>query len=133
MPTRKIAVLGAGTAGLAASLAPARDGHRVLLIERDPIDDSAPQDAFAWERKGISHFLQPHAFIPRGRQELMEQFGDVYASLIREGARDIDACRKLPGPSEPADGVLQYMAVRRPLIEWGLREAVRSQPGIEVT
>lgn len=132
MPTRKIAVLGAGTAGLAASLALARDGHQVLLIESDPLADSSPESAFTWERKGISHFLQPHAFIPRGRLELMEQFGDVYASLIREGARDVDASRKLPGPLEPADGVLQYIAVRRPLIEWGFRRAVLSQPGIEV-
>src|SRR5258706_6085896 len=132
MSTRKIVVLGAGTAGLAASLALARDGHRVLLIERDPVDDSAPQDAFAWERKGISHFLQPHALIPRGRQELMDHFGDVYASLIREGARDVDSSRKLPGPLEPEDRVLQFMAVRRAVIEWGFRKAVLSEPGIEV-
>ena len=107
MHSRKIAVLGAGTAGLAASLVLARDGHQVVLIERDPIGESAPESAFAWERKGISHFLQPHAFIPRGRHELMEQFGDVYASLIREGAFDVDVCRRLPGPLEPADSVLQ--------------------------
>src|SRR5205809_1031116 len=65
MRSRKIAVLGAGTAGLAASLLLARDGHAVVLIE-------------------------------------------------------------------PADDDLQYIAVRRPLIEWGLRKAVLTQPGIEV-
>ncbi|MBZ5640594.1 MAG: FAD-dependent oxidoreductase [Acidobacteriia bacterium] len=132
MRKRKIAVLGAGTAGLAASLALARDGHRVVLIERDPVHASASGQAFAWERKGIPHFLQPHAFIPRGRQELVEHFGDVHASLIREGAYDVDVSRKLPGTAEPADAVLQYMAVRRPLIEWGLRRAVLAQSGIEV-
>ena len=132
MHSRTIAVLGAGMAGLAAALTLARDGHQVTLVERDPLGNSAPDQAFAWERKGISHFQQPHAFIPRGRLELVEYFPDVYASLIREGAHDIDARRKLPGELEPVDSVLQFMGVRRPLIEWALRKAVLTQAGIEV-
>ena len=132
MTTRRIAVLGAGTAGLSAALVLARDGHEVCLIERDVLVESDPVSAFAWKREGISHFLQPHAFIPRGRHELKSGFPDVYASLIEEGAHDLDARPKLPGPPEPGDDVLQYMAVRRPLIEWALRKAVLSQPGIEV-
>lgn len=132
MHARNIVILGAGMAGLAAALALARDGHRVTLVERDPLDDAAPDQSFSWERKGISHFQQPHAFIPRGRLELMNHFPDVYASLIREGAHDIDARRKLPGEVEPADSVLQFMGVRRPLIEWALRRAVLAQAGIEV-
>ena len=132
MRARRIAVLGGGVAGLATSLSLSRDGHRVVLIERDPLEASAAGDAFAWERGGIPHFLQPHAFIPRGRQELMENFGDVYASLIREGAHDVDVRRKLPGSPEPGDGCLQYLAARRPLIEWGLRSSVLEQDGIEI-
>jgi 2-polyprenyl-6-methoxyphenol hydroxylase-like FAD-dependent oxidoreductase len=132
MRTRKIAVLGAGTAGLATALILARDGHAVTLVERDVVGASSPASAFTWKRDGISHFLQPHAFIPRGRRELMEHFPDVHASLMREGAHDVDVRRKLPGPAEPGDEVLQYMGVRRPLIEWGLRQAALSQPGIEI-
>ena len=132
MTPRTIAVLGAGTAGLSAALTLARDGHRVVLVERDSFAESDPAGAFAWKRDGISHFLQPHAFIPRGRLELKNGLPDVYATLIEEGAHDLDARPRLPGPPEPGDDVLQYMAVRRPLIEWSLRKAVRSQPGIEV-
>lgn len=132
MRSLRIAVLGAGPAGLAASLVLARDGHRVVLVERDPIEACAAEQAFAWERMGIPHFAQPHAFIPRGRRELVEHFGDVYASLMGAGARDVDVRAKLPGPIEPSDEALQYMAVRRPLIEWALRSAVLEQPGIEV-
>ena len=132
MRSRKVAVLGAGIAGLTTSLVLAREGHEVVLIERDPVAATAAEDAFGWERKGISHFLQPHAFIPRGRLELMEHFGDVYSSLIRAGARDADVSGKLPGSPEPADSVLQFVAVRRPLIEWGLRKAVLAQPHIEI-
>lgn len=72
MIRRHIVVLGAGVSGLAASVLLARDGHRVTLIEGDPVSASAPEAAFEWERNGIAHFLQPHAFIPRGRKELIE-------------------------------------------------------------
>src|SRR5215213_9477425 len=60
-----VVVLGAGVAGLAATLALARDGHQVKLVERDqfPVGDTLDTlDALDWERKGIPHFQQPHAF-----------------------------------------------------------------------
>ncbi len=132
MLSQRIAVLGAGTAGLAASLLLARDGHQVCLIERDPFDAAAAGGAHAWNRKGIPHFLQPHAFIPRGRRELLAHFGDVHASLKLEGASDVDVGAKLPGTAQPQDAELQFMGVRRPLIEWAFRKAVLAQAGIEV-
>ncbi len=132
MRSRKVAVLGAGTAGLATALALARDGHHVTLVERDPVAPSAAEDAFAWERKGIPHFQQPHAFGPRGRKVMKEQFGDVYAALIEAGANDVDLRAKLPGAPEPGDGDLQYLGIRRPLIEWGLRKAVLEGSNIEI-
>ena len=132
MGSRKVAVLGAGTAGLSAALALAREGHRVTVVERDPVGASSPQDAFAWERRGIPHFLQPHAFIPRGRKEMIEHFRDVYDELTRSGAYDVDLRPKLPGTPGPGDEDLQYLGVRRPLIEWALRRAVLAQPGVEV-
>jgi 2-polyprenyl-6-methoxyphenol hydroxylase-like FAD-dependent oxidoreductase len=132
MGSRKVAVLGAGIAGLSAALALAREGHRVTVVERDPIGSSSPQDAFAWERRGIPHFLQPHAFNPRGRKEMIEHFRDVYDELTRAGAHDVDLRPKLPGTPGPGDEDLQYLGVRRPLIEWALRQAVLAQPGVEV-
>ncbi|HVF18619.1 MAG TPA: FAD-dependent oxidoreductase, partial [Mycobacteriales bacterium] len=125
-------VLGAGVAGLSAALMLARDGHRVRLLERDQWDVGAAGDAPTWPRPGISHFLQPHQFIPRGRVELRTQLPDVYDDLLSAGAYDVDLRRKLPGPSIPADEELQYLAVRRPVIEWALRRAVSAEPRIEV-
>ncbi|GAC1677040.1 MAG: FAD-dependent oxidoreductase [Candidatus Dormibacteraceae bacterium] len=132
MRSRKVAVLGAGTAGLSAALALARQGHRVTVVERDPLVASSPQEAFGWERRGIPHFLQPHSFIPRGRKELITHFPDVYEQLTRAGAHDIDLRPKLPGTPGPGDEDLQYLGARRPLIEWALRQAVLAQPGVEV-
>jgi 2-polyprenyl-6-methoxyphenol hydroxylase-like FAD-dependent oxidoreductase len=132
MPSRSVVVLGAGVAGMSAALMLARDGHHVTVVERDGLDVGSSQDAPQWQRPGIPHFLQPHAFIPRGRIELMRSLPDVYAALIEAGAHDVDLRPRLPGAQQPQDQDLQYLAVRRPLIEWALRRAVSREPLIQV-
>ena len=117
---------------MSVALLLARDGHRVTLIERDRIDVGMPLDSPNWERRGIPHFLQPHAFMPRGRLELRGQLPDVYDSIVGAGASEIDFRRKLPGEPRPGDGDLQFLGVRRPLIEWGLRCAVVADARIQV-
>jgi 2-polyprenyl-6-methoxyphenol hydroxylase-like FAD-dependent oxidoreductase len=130
--SRRVAVLGAGVAGLSAALLLARDGHQVILLERDELLVDSPAESVRWQRRGIPHFLQPHAFIPRGRVELRENLPDVYTALLTAGASEVDLRRKLPGPVRPADAELQYLAVRRPLLEWALRSAVSADPRIDV-
>lgn len=125
-------MLGAGVAGLASALLLARDGHPVTLVERDPLPVGEALDSPAWHRQGIPHFLQPHAFIPRARLELIRSLPDVYDSLLRAGANDADVRSRMPGEPRPGDEDLAYIGVRRPLIEWALRKAVHAQPGIEV-
>jgi 2-polyprenyl-6-methoxyphenol hydroxylase-like FAD-dependent oxidoreductase len=44
----------------------------------------------------------------------------------------VDGRAKLPGEVLPEDQDLQFLAVRRPLIEWALRRAVDETAGIEV-
>jgi hypothetical protein len=75
-------------------------------------------------RKGVPHFIQPHAFIPRGRVELTQHLPDVYDDLLKAGARDVDVGSKIPGPGISSDGDLSYFAVRRPVIEWALRRGL---------
>lgn len=132
MRSRSVAVLGAGVAGLSAALLLARDGHQVTLLERDELRVGSPEDSVHWQRRGIPHFLQPHAFIPRGRAELREHAPDVYTALLTAGASEVDLRRKLPGPVRPGDEQLQYLAVRRPLLEWALRSAVSADPRVDV-
>ncbi|MGN6472039.1 MAG: FAD-dependent oxidoreductase, partial [Mycobacteriales bacterium] len=123
MNAKSVIVLGGGVAGLSAAILLARDGHRVTLVERDPVDSSDAVAAFGWPRAGIPHFLQPHALIPRGRSELRRNLPDVYDALRAAGASEVDMRGKLGGPATDADEELQYLAVRRPVIEWGLRQA----------
>jgi 2-polyprenyl-6-methoxyphenol hydroxylase-like FAD-dependent oxidoreductase len=124
MRTRDVLVAGAGMAGLSAALALSRDGHRVTLIERDVLEAGAPEGAFEWDRRGVTHFLQPHQFAPRGARELREAFPDVHARLFDAGAGDVECSKKVPGAPIPADDELRYVAVRRPVIEWALRRAL---------
>jgi 2-polyprenyl-6-methoxyphenol hydroxylase-like FAD-dependent oxidoreductase len=120
-------------AGLAAALSLARSDRRVILLERDTLETrGGPQCSFDWKRKGIPHFQQPHAFLPRGRRELKELFPDVFDALIKAGASDYSIAVKLRGKRLPEDDDLVYLSVRRPVIEWALREAVLRETNVEV-
>ncbi len=129
----RVIVLGAGIGGMATSVLLARDGHDVTLVERDEFGTGAALDSPRWERQGVPHFLLPHAFIPRGRYELRAGLPDVYDALVANGARDADLRPKMPpGEPVPGDEHFQYLAVRRPLVEWALRRAVLAEPRVTV-
>ena len=130
---RDIVVLGGGVAGLAAALALGRDGHRVTVVDRDDLGVGEPRAALDWDRRGIPHFHQPHAFTPRGRKELLTTFPDVYEALLAAGGWDVDLRRRIRGrETRPDDAELAFVAARRPLIEWGLRRAAAAQPNVEL-
>ena len=129
----RVVVAGGGVAGLAAALAVARAGHEAVVIERDSVDpDGSPRDAFRIQRRGIPHYSQPHAFLPRGRRVLSDWAPDVIETLLEIGAESQDLGLKLQGPREPGDEDLVYLWVRRPLIEWALRRAVGAEPAVEI-
>ena len=126
-----IVVLGGGVAGLAAGLALGRDGHRVTVLDRDDLGVGEPLEALTWERPGVPHFQQPHAFTPRGRKELLTTFPDVYEALLAAGAWDLDLRPRIRGrETRPDDAELAFVAARRPLIEWALRRASAAQPNV---
>jgi 2-polyprenyl-6-methoxyphenol hydroxylase-like FAD-dependent oxidoreductase len=128
----RVIVAGAGMAGMAAALMLARTGRQVLLVERDedqPGSDAA--QALLARRAGVPHFNQPHAFLPRGFTLLRDRLPDVLAHLRALGAIEVDIA---PAAGEPGGGDedMVFLGVRRPMIEWALRHAVRAEPNIEM-
>ena len=120
-------------AGLAAALAVARAGHEAVVLERDAVEPGAdPLSAFRDDRRGIPHFFQPHAFLPRGRRVLRELAPDVLDALLEAGAEAQDVAARLHGEREPGDEELVYLWVRRPIIEWALRRAAAQEPAVEL-
>jgi 2-polyprenyl-6-methoxyphenol hydroxylase-like FAD-dependent oxidoreductase len=129
----KFVVAGGGVAGLAASLALARAGHDAVVLERDLVHpDGSPAKAFDVERRGIPHYFQPHAFLPRGRRLLADWAPDVLDALLETGADPQDLALKLQGPRQSGDEDLVYLWVRRPIIEWALRRAAAAEPALEI-
>ena len=129
----KFVVAGGGVGGLAAALAAARAGHQAVVLERDDVGpDENPQSAFRIARRGIPHYLQPHAFLPRGRRILRDLAPDVLEALLEAGAEPQDVASRLSGQPEKGDEDLVYLWVRRPVIEWALRRAAAAEPGIEL-
>jgi 2-polyprenyl-6-methoxyphenol hydroxylase-like FAD-dependent oxidoreductase len=129
----KFVVAGGGVAGVAASLAVARAGHEAVVLERDPVrSGGSARDAFDVERRGIPHYFQPHAFLPRGRRLLADWAPDVLNTLLDAGADPQELALKLRGPQQPGDEDLVYLWVRRPIIEWALRRAAAAEPAVEI-
>ena len=110
MADRSVVVLGGGVSGLAAALLLARDGHRVTVVERDDLDCGDALDSPGWRRRGIPHFHQPHAFIPRGRSELKRHLPDVYDDLLAAGTGTVDLCRHLALGEASFGGSLGHVA-----------------------
>jgi 2-polyprenyl-6-methoxyphenol hydroxylase-like FAD-dependent oxidoreductase len=122
--------------GLAASIALARHGHEVTVIERDstPMPETA-DEAFEWDRRGAPQVRHSHAFLARLRNLLRDHYPDVLASLMAAGAREVPFADGLPptiSNYEPlaSDEELVLIACRRTTFEWVLRRAALAQGGV---
>src|SRR4051812_35211745 len=114
----RFVIAGGGVAGLAAALAVARAGHEAAGLGRDDVGpEASPANAFDVARSGIPHFLQPHAFLPRGRRILRDLAPDVLDARLGAGADPQDLAQQLRGPREAGDEDLVYLWARRPVIE----------------
>ena len=62
----RIVLVGAGVAGLGAAMFLARDGHQVIVLERDPASppDDPSQAWERWQRPGVNQFHWRMPFWP---------------------------------------------------------------------
>lgn len=134
----RIAVVGAGVAGLSTAIFCARDGHEVVLLERDATPlPQGPDEAFEWQRRGAPQVRHSHAFLARLRNLLRDELPEVREDLLASGALEVRWADMVPDtlgdvPAEPEDEDLVMLACRRTTFEWVLRRAALGTDRVEL-
>lgn len=131
-----IVVMGAGIGGSAAALVLARDGHAVIVVDRDP--GPLPPDVDAawesWNRRGVSQFRMAHLLLQRGASLLTEMLPDVLPRLEEVGGLRFNQIRTyLPNADlGPEDERFETVTGRRTTIEWVLATMLAAEPRVTV-
>jgi 2-polyprenyl-6-methoxyphenol hydroxylase-like FAD-dependent oxidoreductase len=131
----EIVIVGAGIGGLSAALLLGRDGHRVIVCERDPAPVPDGNDAVwsDWPRPGIPQSRLGHAFLPGFRSLLAERLPDVLEDILASGAPEVDEARDMPGDEQTAaDAELVTIMCRRPVLEAAFRRAAVREPTVDL-
>ena len=118
----RVAIIGAGPAGLYIGAGLARRGHRVIAVERDP----GPAADGTWPRRGVMQFHHAHAFRPQVVQALEQELPEALGQWLAAGAEPVRL--RLPDGREMPAG----MRSRRMTFERALRAAALAVPGFEV-
>lgn len=131
-----VLVIGGGVAGAATALLAARQGHTAELFERDTRapGTALDRDFFGWRRPTVPQAAQPHALLGAARTLLRDELPDVYAEMLRLGARErheLDWFDVRP-PTLPGDEALVMVQARRIVLESALTTALRAEPGVVV-
>ena len=138
MAAKRIAVMGAGIAGLCIALELQDSGYEVVLIERDaPPPDIAPQDAFEqWTRPGVPQFRHAHIFLARMCSALRDKHPSLVQELLDAGFEYSTLEELLPQgvasqvTAQPGDEDLVHLWGRRPTFEYVLRCHVERLPHV---
>lgn len=135
----RIIVLGAGVCGLTAGMLLRRDGHEVLVLERDTdgVPESIDQAWTEWARNGVAQFRQPHFLHSRGRVVLEQALPDVVTALEDAGATRFDLLSVMPPTitdraPRADDERFTTITARRPVLEQVLARAADSEPGLDI-
>lgn len=134
----KVVVVGGGAGGLLTSLLLAKDGHEVIVLERDAEPPPVTNDeAWAsWTRTGVSQIRQPHAFLGKTRAVLIEELPDVWAGVQESDPYTSDhLTRFAPDPDAVTDEDRQRLRVevmRRTTFDRLMALAADSEPNVDV-
>jgi len=118
----RIAIIGAGPAGLLAGAGLARRGHEVITVERDP----GPAADGSWPRRGVMQFHHAHAFRHQVVQALQQELPAALQQWLGAGAEPVRM--RLPDGGEIPMGVRS----RRVTFERALRAAALAESGLQM-
>jgi 2-polyprenyl-6-methoxyphenol hydroxylase-like FAD-dependent oxidoreductase len=135
--SERVAIIGAGIAGLATALALQSQGIEVIVVERDAEPpDLAPEDAFTkWTRPGVPQFRHAHLFLGRLHSILRDRYPELHAALLGAGLELSTLEEVLPASHAgikliPGDEDLIHYWGRRATFEYVLRRYVGELPGV---
>ena len=95
----RVAIIGAGPAGLFVGAGLARRGHQVTAVERDP----GPAADGSWPRLGVMQFHHAHAFRHQVVQALQQELPEALQRWLAAGAEPVRM--RLPDGAEIPMGV----------------------------
>jgi 2-polyprenyl-6-methoxyphenol hydroxylase-like FAD-dependent oxidoreductase len=135
-----VVVIGAGIAGLFTAMAIAPTGRKVIVLERDMAPTSHDtDDAFLnWERHGVGHLRQSHAFLARLRNIVRAEHPGLLDELLALGVRELTFDRMLSEMQlkdythQPADDELTIITSRRTTLELAMRRYVERLANVEI-
>lgn len=134
----RVVVLGGGVIGLSTAMLLGRDGHDVVVVERDAAEPDGDHVALwsSWERRGVSQFRLLHYFQPGFRVQLERELPEVAGALDAAGAIRHNVIALVPaeltGGFREGDEQYEALTARRPVMEAVLAWAARSTPGVEI-
>lgn len=135
----RIVVVGAGVVALGAAMLLARDGHQVILLERDPARPPGdPAEAWErWPRPGLNQFHMAHAFLGGFRSVLDAELPEVSEALQAAGGLRLNFIRDvlpeaMTGGWRDGDECYEWLTGRRAVVEAVLAVAAESAPGVEI-
>ncbi len=115
-------IVGAGISGLSCALFAARRGHQLTVVDKDGPPPAT--DVYSgWDRPGVAHARQGHAFLALGSRVMQQEAPDVFAEIVASGAPEIAL------ESNPDDTTV---LCRRLVYEAILRRAVERTAGVHV-
>jgi 2-polyprenyl-6-methoxyphenol hydroxylase-like FAD-dependent oxidoreductase len=133
----RIVIVGAGAAGLFASLLLARVGHEIVVLEQDRLEPAPDVEAAAASafRPTAPQIVQPHIVMARCRELLLERLPDVYQGWLDAGVAEVPLATQMPATLADTaawrgDERLTLLMTRRSTLDWVLRRAVLAEPGV---
>jgi 2-polyprenyl-6-methoxyphenol hydroxylase-like FAD-dependent oxidoreductase len=135
-----VLVIGAGIAGLCAALALGPTGREITLLERDvgPPSGGADEAFRDWNRRGVGHLRQSHAFLARLGKVIKTDHPALRDALLESGVREL-GFDKMLWPSQkatyvpkPVDAEFSILTSRRTTLELVMRRYVETLPNVTI-